>query len=58
MGNPEGSFSVVLAFEIMRRKRAKVEDVNNIWVNGLPFKIGFFLWRVRRRRIPIDDNLK
>lgn len=31
---------------------------NYKWVKGLPFKIGFFLWRIWRGIIATDDNLK
>lgn len=32
--------------------------MNCIWLKGLPFKRSFFLWRVWKKRIATDNNLK
>ncbi|XP_075098931.1 uncharacterized protein LOC142175826 [Nicotiana tabacum] len=29
-----------------------------IWVKGLPFKIAFFMWKVWKAKLPLDDFLK
>ncbi|XP_070019940.1 uncharacterized protein [Nicotiana sylvestris] len=29
-----------------------------IWVKGLPFKIAFFMWKVWKEKLPLDDFLK
>lgn len=29
-----------------------------IWVKGLPFKIAFFMWKVWKNKIPLDDFLR
>ncbi|KAH0655771.1 hypothetical protein KY285_030653 [Solanum tuberosum] len=58
MGNTKGEFTVKSSFKIMRKKEEEMEWLSNIWVKGLPFKISFFHWRVWKRRISTNDNLK
>ncbi|KAH0651617.1 hypothetical protein KY285_031747 [Solanum tuberosum] len=58
MHSTKGDFTVKSAYNNMRRKLSVNEWSNYMWVKGLPFKIGFFLWRVWRGRIATDDNLK
>ncbi|KAH0679660.1 hypothetical protein KY284_020745 [Solanum tuberosum] len=53
-----GDFSVKSAYQIIRAKITEKSLSKHMWINDLPFKIGFFLWRVWRRRITTDDNLK
>ncbi|WMV24639.1 hypothetical protein MTR67_018024 [Solanum verrucosum] len=54
----KGEFTVKSAFHNLRGKKAENEWSNYMWVNGLPYKISFFLWRVWGKRIATDDNLK
>ncbi|KAK4729596.1 hypothetical protein R3W88_022584 [Solanum pinnatisectum] len=58
MGDGSGSFTVQSAYQNMRGRREEKEWSKYMWVKGLPFNIGFFLWRVWRGRIATDDNLK
>jgi len=58
MGNSTRAFSVKSAYHILRNKRESREGMSYIWIKGLPFKISFFLWRVWKKRIATDDNLK
>lgn len=57
MGIIKGEFSVRFSFHLLRKKRDEWDWLANIW-KGLPFKMNFFLWRVWKKRIAIDDNLK
>ncbi|XP_049396938.1 putative pentatricopeptide repeat-containing protein At5g59200, chloroplastic [Solanum stenotomum] len=41
-----GFFTVKSAYQTMRSKRAEKEWSKFMCIKGLPFKIGFFLWRV------------
>ncbi|KAH0669175.1 hypothetical protein KY289_023668 [Solanum tuberosum] len=58
MANTQGSFTVKTAWELVRRRVESIRDFEEIWIKRLPFKINFFMWRVWRRRIATDDNLK
>lgn len=57
MGSTSGDFTVRSAWEDIRKKKSKAECYTNIWNKGLPLKISFFLWRVWKGRIPIDDKI-
>ncbi|KAK6803206.1 hypothetical protein RDI58_000990 [Solanum bulbocastanum] len=57
MGNTSGSFTVNLAWELLRHRRGEMEILKFIWNKQIPFKINFFLWRVYKRRVLTDDNL-
>lgn len=28
----------------------------NIWAKGLPFKIAFFMWKILKGKLPLDDT--
>lgn len=58
MRNLTGEFTIKSTYHILRHKRGKVDRMNNIWIKDLLFKISFFLWRVWRKIIATDDNLK
>ncbi|KAH0761002.1 hypothetical protein KY290_017075 [Solanum tuberosum] len=58
IGDEKGIFIVKSAFQNTRSRREENEWNKYMWVKGLPWKIGFFFWRVWRRRIATDDNLK
>lgn len=38
-----GKFNVRSAWELLRAKEESNEDLKNIWVKGLPFKISFWV---------------
>lgn len=42
----------------MRQKQEQRKDYDLIWAKGILIKISFFLWRVWKKRIVTDDNLK
>ncbi|KAK6780202.1 hypothetical protein RDI58_022386 [Solanum bulbocastanum] len=58
MGNSKGVFTAKSTYHSMRRSMNELEWMNQLWLKGLPFKIAFFLWRVWKKRIATDDNLK
>ncbi|WMV31014.1 hypothetical protein MTR67_024399 [Solanum verrucosum] len=58
MGNSIGVFSAKSAYHLLRNKRDTIDWMSCIWIKGLPFKFSFFLWRVWKKRIATDDNLR
>lgn len=58
MGNTSGTFTIKSAYSLIRGKKDEQEWAKKIWVKRLPLKIIFFLWRVRKGRRTIDDNLR
>lgn len=53
-----GHFSVKTAWEYLRRRESPRIVYKMIWVKGLPFKISFFLWKVWKAKLPLDDFLR
>ncbi|XP_075097373.1 uncharacterized protein LOC142174882 [Nicotiana tabacum] len=53
-----GYFSVKSACEYTRRRDEPRTTYRMIWVKGLPFKITFFMWKVWKAKLPLDDFLK
>uniref|UniRef100_A0A1U7Y3W8 Uncharacterized protein LOC104240759 n=1 Tax=Nicotiana sylvestris TaxID=4096 RepID=A0A1U7Y3W8_NICSY len=53
-----GYFSVKSAWEYTRRRDEPRTAYRMIWVKGLPFKIAFFMWKVWKAKLPLDDFLK
>ncbi|XP_070005983.1 uncharacterized protein [Nicotiana sylvestris] len=51
-------FSVKSAWEYTRRRDEPRTAYRMIWVKGLPFKIAFFMWKVWKAKLPLDDFLK
>ncbi|KAK6789632.1 hypothetical protein RDI58_013432 [Solanum bulbocastanum] len=58
MGNTQGRFTVKSAWNLTRNKHEIRKDYELIWKKELPFKFSLFMWRVWKRRIATDDNLK
>ncbi|XP_015158226.1 uncharacterized protein [Solanum tuberosum] len=58
MGNSIGVFSAKSAYHLLRNKRDIIDWMSCIWIKGLPLKFSFFLWRVWKKRIATDDNLR
>ncbi|KAH0776333.1 hypothetical protein KY290_007744 [Solanum tuberosum] len=58
MGNTQGDFTVKSAWQQMRKKKEERMDYDMLLNKGVPFKVDFFLWKVWKKRIPTDDNLK
>ncbi|XP_075084826.1 uncharacterized protein LOC107774618 [Nicotiana tabacum] len=55
MPTPSGKFSVSSSWQILRHRVDLNQEFKLIWIKGLPFKISFFLWRLWRQKIAIDD---
>nr|XP_009766248.1 PREDICTED: uncharacterized protein LOC104217646 [Nicotiana sylvestris] len=55
MPTPSGKFTVSSAWRIMSHREPSNPEFAKLWTKGLPFKISFFLWKVWRGKVPIDD---
>ncbi|XP_070048893.1 uncharacterized protein [Nicotiana tomentosiformis] len=53
-----GELSVKSAWEYLRRRNEPALAYSKIWVKGLPFKISFFLWKVWKAKLPLDDWMR
>lgn len=53
-----GSFSIKSAYNILKIRKRPTDWAKNVWIKALPHKISFFLWKVLKRRVPIDDVLR
>ncbi|XP_059315804.1 uncharacterized protein LOC132066519 [Lycium ferocissimum] len=53
-----GKFTVGSAWNLMRQQEQESLNYQRIWSKGVPFKISFFLWRMWKAKIPVDDVLK
>ncbi|XP_060210613.1 uncharacterized protein LOC132637558 [Lycium barbarum] len=53
-----GRFSVKSAWEFLRHRESKKTRYKFMWEKGLPIKISFFMWRVWKGIISVDDILK
>ncbi|XP_070015948.1 uncharacterized protein [Nicotiana sylvestris] len=53
-----GYFSVKSSWDYTRRRDEPRTTYRMIWVKGLPFKIAFFIWKVWKAKLPLDDFLK
>ncbi|XP_019241016.1 PREDICTED: uncharacterized protein LOC109221004 [Nicotiana attenuata] len=58
MLEPRGKFTVKSAWAYVRRRNDPGNAYRNIWVKGLPFKISFFMWKVWRNKLPLDEFFK
>ncbi|XP_070009928.1 uncharacterized protein [Nicotiana sylvestris] len=53
-----GHFTVKSAWDYLRRRANPKLAYKMIWVKGLPFKIYFFLWKVWKAKLPLDEFLR
>ncbi|XP_019248489.1 PREDICTED: uncharacterized protein LOC109227749 [Nicotiana attenuata] len=53
-----GFFSVRTTWEYLRRRDDPRVAYKMIWVKGLPFKISFFMWKVWKAKLPLDDFMR
>lgn len=53
-----GHFSVKSAWEYLRRREDPRSACRMIWVKGLPFKIAFFMCKVWKAKLPLDDFMR
>lgn len=42
-------------WQYTRRRREENRLYKFVWVKGLPFKVSFFMWRLRKTKLPLDD---
>lgn len=42
----------------MRKRNDPATAFEKIWVKGLPFKISFFMWKLWRAKLPLDDYMR
>lgn len=52
-----GEFTVKSAWEFLRSRRDTAITYKNMWVKGLSFKISFFMWKLWRGKLPLDDPI-
>nr|XP_027124187.1 uncharacterized protein LOC113740870 [Coffea arabica] len=57
-GSPSGEFSVSTAWEELRHKRNGSLLCKFIWSSALPKKLSFFVWRLVKNWVPLDDQLQ
>ncbi|KAH0761396.1 hypothetical protein KY290_017469 [Solanum tuberosum] len=58
MANTKEVFYVKSVWELVRKRDEPTQCYELMWIKRVSFKINFFYWRVWRRRISTDDNLK
>lgn len=58
MLDSHGKFTVKTAWEYLRRRNDTRIAYKMIWVKGLPFKISFFMWKVWKDKLSLDDFMK
>lgn len=54
----QGYFSVKTPWDYLRRRDKTRIAYKMIWVKGLPFKISFFMWKVWKAKLPLDDFMR
>nr|XP_016433563.1 PREDICTED: uncharacterized protein LOC107760057 [Nicotiana tabacum] len=58
MHETRGHFSVKFAWEYLRRRDDPRIVYKMIWVKELPFRISFFMWKVWKAKLPLDDFMR
>ncbi|XP_015161594.1 uncharacterized protein [Solanum tuberosum] len=48
-----GNFRVKSAWELLRQKADMNEDLNLLWIKGLPFKLSYLAWRIWNGKVPV-----
>lgn len=43
---------------IHQTKGGKNSISKDIWINELPFKMAFIMWRIWKVKVPVDENLR
>ncbi|XP_075086240.1 uncharacterized protein LOC142168960 [Nicotiana tabacum] len=51
----KGHFTVKSAWQYIRKRREESKLYTFFWVKGLPFKISFFMWRLWKAKLPLDE---
>ncbi|XP_060196270.1 uncharacterized protein LOC132625689 [Lycium barbarum] len=52
-----GNFTCSSAWQIVRQKQEVDPLAKMIWAKGTPLKISFFMWRLLRKKLPLDDRI-
>lgn len=58
MPTSNGKFTVSSAYNLIRQRRIIKDHWKFIWIKGVPFKIIFFLWRLSRFKLLIDEFMR
>lgn len=45
-------------WQYVRQREWTNNTYKDIWLKGLPFKISFFMWRLGKGKVPVDDNIR
>lgn len=53
-----GESSVKSAWEYIERRKEPRNAFKMIWLKGLPFKVSFFMWKVWKNKLPLDEFFK
>ncbi|XP_070042685.1 uncharacterized protein [Nicotiana tomentosiformis] len=51
----KGKFTMKFAWQYIRKRRDESKLYRFFWVKGVPFKIRFFMWRLWKAKLPLDD---
>ncbi|XP_070050658.1 uncharacterized protein [Nicotiana tomentosiformis] len=51
-----GKFTLSSAWQLLKHSHRPNHEYKHLWTKGLPFKISFFLWRLWKGKVPIDDT--
>lgn len=54
----KGHFLVKSAWQYIRKRRQEKKLYKFIWVNGLSFKVCFFMWRLWMEKLTLDDTVR
>ncbi|XP_060202373.1 uncharacterized protein LOC132630793 [Lycium barbarum] len=58
MASTIGKFTVGSAWNLLRKKAQTSAHFSKLWFKGVTFKISFFLWRLWKFKLLVDDVLK
>ncbi|XP_075099449.1 uncharacterized protein LOC142176224 [Nicotiana tabacum] len=53
-----GEFTVKSSWDYVRIRNQPSNAYRFTWVKGLPFKISFFMWKLWKNKLPLDDFLR
>lgn len=56
--NATGKFTVKSAWQYIRYKEEENEIYIRNWVKELLFKFSFFMWRLWKFKVPVDDRIR
>ncbi|KAF3653375.1 putative phospholipid hydroperoxide glutathione peroxidase [Capsicum annuum] len=56
--DPREKFTIKSAWQYVRQRKMTNDFYKQLWIKGLPFKIVFFLWKMWKEKIPVDDTIR